>query len=241
MPTAFVTGATGYTGREVVRALVRKRVTTVAHVRPDASRLAEVRASLEADGAVVDETRWERSAFTETIARVKPDFVFALLGTTRKREREASRAGAAPADYEAVDYGLTSLLLHAILDAKVTPRFVYLSALGVEGPGAYFAARQKVEAELVPSGLPYVIARPSFITGPDRTEERPGERIAARVADGALSVLGALGAGRLRDRYSSMTAAELGGALVELALNARDRAVIAETDELRRVVAGRSS
>ena len=34
----FVVGATGYTGREVVRLLREKRIPTVAHVRPDSPR-----------------------------------------------------------------------------------------------------------------------------------------------------------------------------------------------------------
>ncbi|HVU05328.1 MAG TPA: NAD(P)H-binding protein [Polyangiaceae bacterium] len=239
MPTAFVAGATGYTGRAVVRALVRRRVDTVAHVRPDAPTLADVTGELQRDGAVVDTTPWEEAAFTETIARLRPDVVFALLGTTRKRERQAARAGAPPASYEAVDYGLTALLLRAATKAGSVSRFVYLSSLGVEeSPGAYYAARRKVEAELRSSGLAYVIARPSFITGPDRAEDRPGERIAATVTDAALSLLGGLGARRLRDRYASMNAAELGEALVALALSAREPSVVADAIALRRAAAG---
>ena len=38
---AFVAGATGFTGREVVRLLVERGVPAVAHVRPDSPRLEE--------------------------------------------------------------------------------------------------------------------------------------------------------------------------------------------------------
>ena len=47
---AFVAGATGFTGREVVAELVRRGVRTLAHVRPDSSRLDEWRERFEAMG-----------------------------------------------------------------------------------------------------------------------------------------------------------------------------------------------
>ena len=40
MEIAFVAGATGYTGREVVRLLAERGVRTLAHVRPDSSSSA---------------------------------------------------------------------------------------------------------------------------------------------------------------------------------------------------------
>ena len=70
-------------------------------------------------------------------------------------------------------------------------------------------SREVVERAVAGSGLPYAIARPSFITGPDRDEFRPGERIGAMVSDAALArtfdacgryaeVIAALGAERVR-------------------------------------------
>ena len=78
--------------------------------------------------------------------------------------------------------------------------------------------RARLERELKESGVPYVIARPSFIVG-ERDHARPGEKIGAAVADGLLSVAGVFGATTLRDRYRSNDGATLGAALVRLALD----------------------
>ena len=53
MQIAFVAGATGYTGREVVRVLLERGVRTVAHVRPDSPHVDEWRSRFEAQGAAV--------------------------------------------------------------------------------------------------------------------------------------------------------------------------------------------
>lgn len=214
-PIAFVAGATGYTGREVVKQLVARGARAVAHVRPDSSSLAAWRERFAALGAEVDTTPWEASAMQSRLTALGPSLVFALLGTTRHRMKQDQSS------YESVDYGLTALLIRAATALEPRPKFIYLSSMGV-GPGArgaYLRARQRAEEELAGSGLPYLIARPSFITGEDRDEARPGERAAAAAADGILSALGRLGAARLRDRYRSTDAATLARALVGYALD----------------------
>ncbi|HET9985158.1 MAG TPA: NAD(P)H-binding protein [Longimicrobiales bacterium] len=219
MTTAFVAGATGYTGREVVRILAERGADVAAHVRPDSSRLGEWRRRFEGMGARVDATPWEPGAMAATLTALRPTHIFALLGTTRARARTAERVGGAAADYEAVDYGLTALLLRASVQSGARPRFVYLSALGArpDTANAYLRVRGRLEAEIRASGLSYLIVRPSFITGPDRDESRPAERAAAVAVDAALRVAAALGARRLRARYRSRTGAELAEALVRLA------------------------
>lgn len=218
--TGFVAGATGLTGGGVVRALLDERLEAVAHVRPDSSRLEEHRARFEGLGAQVDTTAWDEAAMTETIRELGPAWVFALLGTTRKRASRVKAAGgdAANETYEAVDYGLTALLRRACEASGARPRFVYLSSMGVsEGTSnRYLAARARIERELREGSLPYVVARPSFIHG-DRDETRPGEAIGATLANAGLGLLGALGARDTRDRYRSITGAQLGRALVKLA------------------------
>lgn len=237
---AFVAGATGLTGRFVVESLARRGAVAVAHVRPDSPLLAEHRARFEALGARVDVTPWDEEAMTATLERWQPRAVFGLLGTTRGRARRAGREGRDPAaeSYDAVDYGLTALLLRAARRLEPPPRFVYLSSTGVtEGTAnAYLAARARLERELRESGLPHVIARPSFIVG-EREPERRWEGVAARLGDGALAVAGALGAARFRDRYRSIDAATLAGALVGLALEAPGEPVssVVEAEELSRL------
>lgn len=239
MGTAFVAGATGYTGRAVVEELRHRGVATVAHVRPGSSSLAEARRRFEELGAGVDTTPWEPEAMAITLRRLRPTLVFSLLGTTRKRARgEGMRAGEA---YERIDYGLTALLLDAAAGTDPRPRFVYLSAVGVE-PGlepasgnAYMKARARAEAMLRASGLPFVVARPSFVTGPDRRESRPPERIAAAATDALLGAAARMGARRLRDRYASLGATTLARALVTAALDPPSDTAVLEADALRRL------
>lgn len=59
MSLVFVGGATGYTGREVVKQLCARGIPTVAHVRPDSSRVGEFSAIFEGMGAQVDVTPWQ--------------------------------------------------------------------------------------------------------------------------------------------------------------------------------------
>lgn len=220
MENGFVAGATGLTGGGVVQALRDEGLEAVAHVRPDSSKLDAHRARFEALGATIDTTAWDEAAMTETIARLQPAWVFALLGTTRKRASRVNAGGgdASRETYEVVDYGLTALLRRACEASGARPRFVYLSSMGVteDTSNRYLAARAKIERELREGALPYVIARPSFIHG-DREEARAGEAIGASVANAALGLLGALGAKDTRDRYRSITGAQLARALVTLA------------------------
>ncbi len=231
MANAFVVGATGYTGRSVVEALCQRGERVIAHVRPDSPRLEMWRERFATLGAKVDTTPFEGDAMRATLARLSPTLVFALLGTTRARAR---RSGDPGETHEAIDYGLTSLLLDAAASIEPPPRFVYLSSIGA-GPksGAYLRARWKIESELAQCGLPYVIARPSFITGADRDESRPGERFAAGLVNGAAAVVGALGARRARGRWRSITGPELAEGLVAAALDPEARELTLDAHDLR--------
>jgi nucleoside-diphosphate-sugar epimerase len=109
---AFVAGATGYVGREVVRVARERDLATVAHVRPDSPRLATWRERFERLGVQVDSTPWDDSAFVATMTRLRPSIIFALLGTTKKRAQTDPQA-----TYERVDYGMTATLLRAAVAA----------------------------------------------------------------------------------------------------------------------------
>ncbi|WP_275827939.1 NAD(P)H-binding protein [Roseisolibacter sp. H3M3-2] len=208
-------GATGYVGDALTRLLASRGASVAAHVRPDSPRLAEWRARCAAARAAADATPWDEDAMAAALAARRPAAVYALLGTTRRRGD----------GYEAVDYGLTSLLLRAAVraarDTGTTPRVVYLSAVGADADSRnpYLAVRGRVERELRASGLPWVSARPSFITGPDREESRPAERIAATVTDAALFLPRMIGARRIADRYRSTDAEELARALARLGVD----------------------
>ena len=231
----FVAGATGYTGREVVRECVARGLRTVAHVRPDSSRLSDWRARFEDLGAEVDTTPWTLPSIKATLEQLAPTQVWALVGTTKSRGKGSGSNSAVADTYEAVDYGLSVLLLEAALACGSSPRFIYLSAMGADGrpANAYMDVRKRVEAAVRGSGLPFLFARPAFVSGPDREESRPAERAASRVLDAGLGLLGALGAKQLVRRYASFTGADLARAMVALACAGSGRALVAETEDLR--------
>lgn len=207
-------GATGFVGREVVRQLCVRGTKTLAHVRPDSSRLDEWRARFSELGAEVDTTAWDTAALAARWREVKPDQIYVLIGTTRGK----AKADAIQGDiYEQVDLGLTKLAVDAARGSEVSPRIVYLSAIGADAGArsAYLRARGKAEEAVKTSGLPYVIARPSFIIG-ERDESRPGEKSAAVVTNGLFAVVGVLGGRKLRDRYRSTTPDVLASALIRL-------------------------
>ncbi|HWN66621.1 MAG TPA: epimerase, partial [Haliangium sp.] len=178
---------------------------------------------------------WEREAMAARLAELSPTHVFSLLGTTYKRARQAAAEGRVE-DYDAVDYGLTKILMDALVDRSLRPRFIYLSAAGANplARGLYMQVRWRVEEALRDSGLPYTIARPSFITGPDRDEARPAERIGAAVANGVLNVASMFGGRRLAERYRSTSSAVLAQALVARALDPAAENIVLESETLRR-------
>jgi uncharacterized protein YbjT (DUF2867 family) len=228
--TAFVAGATGLTGRHVVAALRSRDIPTIAHVRPDSSRLAEWTERFEALGARVDSTAWEFDAMAATMEIESPSVVFSLLGTTQKRK--STSGDPASNTYEAVDYGLTHLLLTAA-SRSGTPRFVYLSSLGADGGrGAYLDVRKRIEAELAGGSLPWTSIRPAIIHG-ERDESRLGEAIGASLGDGLLGLVGALGGSKLRDKYQSIQASDLAAGIVRWALDPSGANRIVETEDLR--------
>jgi uncharacterized protein YbjT (DUF2867 family) len=229
--SALVFGATGYTGRAVVAALRAHGVATVAHVRPGSASAVDWRSRFEALGAVVDDTPWDAAAIAATIAARRPTHLFALLGTTRRR---AAREGIAD-PYESVDYGLTKMVLDGAVGAGHLPRFVYLSALGVRGDttNPYLAARARIEQALQASRLPFLIVRPALITGSDRAESRPAERVAALVIGAALGALAAIGIRRPRERFGTLTGTQLAEGMTVLALAARDARLVADVAAIR--------
>ncbi|MEZ4382907.1 MAG: NAD(P)H-binding protein [Nannocystaceae bacterium] len=232
---AWVAGATGYTGREVVARACALGRRVHAHVRPDSPSLEAHRERFTAAGAIVETTPWEREALAARLAEVRPTEVYALLGTTQARARAAAKAGAPAADYAAVDVGMTLMLHRACDDAGLRPRFVYLSALGAQARAstAYMRARWEVEEALRAGPLPYTIVRPSFITGPDREERRLGERVGATVSDALLGLVRAFGGATISDRFRSIDAASLARALVDLAVDPAAVGAVVEADALR--------
>lgn len=219
MSTAFVAGATGYTGRALVEELLRRGVHTVAHVRPDSPALAMWRERFGALGAEVDSTAFDEDALAEVLSDRGVTHLFVTIGTTRKRAQATGTS--ASESYEQVDYGLTELLVRAAARARGDVHLVYLSSLGASTSSRvpYLRARGKAEEAVRRGGMPHVIVRPGAISGPDREEARPAERLVAEAGDAVLGLAGLLGARRLRDRYHSIDARGLAAVLAQLAFD----------------------
>ncbi len=212
--TAFVLGATGFVGREVVRQLCVRGTKTIAHVRPDSSKVDAWRTSFGELGATVDTTPWDAKALAARIRELDPAQIYILIGTTRGKAKADAIEGNI---YEKVDLGLTQLTVVAATASERTPRLVYLSSVGADATArsAYLKARGQAEDVIRASNLPWVIARPSIITG-DRDDGRLGEKAAGVVGDGLLAVAGLFGGKKVRDRYRSTTPDVLASALIRI-------------------------
>lgn len=234
---AFVAGATGYTGRYVVEELRARGHEVIAHVRPGSSSLAKLGPRFEELGAQVEEVAWTPEALSEALERSAPELVFCLIGTTKARRKELEQSGGdgQAATYEAVDYGLTKMLVDACAELPSKPLFVYLSSMGVSpnGINAYVKARYKAEQAVINATTPHLIARPAIITGEDREDSRPGEQLGGKVNDFFTKTLGALGAHGLERKFRSTDGGELARALVRLAMTPGAHGQIAEAQWLK--------
>lgn len=238
--TTFIAGATGYTGRALVETLCKSGAhpeSVIAHIRPESSQLVAMKSAFESLGATVDTTPWSLPDMVRTLADQQPRVVFALLGTTKARARDAAQSGA-DASYEAVDRDLTLRLLAACRDACPNAVFVYLSSLGANhrSSNGYLRIRGDVEVAIKSSGQPFIIAQPSFITGSDRPESRPGERVAAAITNAGLGLFRLVGARNLANRYGSMTGHELAESLASASNRAELTGRTLRSDDLRRLL-----
>jgi uncharacterized protein YbjT (DUF2867 family) len=228
--TAFVLGATGFVGREVVRQLCVRGTPVTAHVRPDSSKLAEWRARFTELGATISTAPWAAPALATELRAARAAQLYLCIGTTRHKAKADQIDGDI---YEQVDFGLTRLAVEAARASEQRPRLVYLSSIGADpaARSAYLAWRGKAERAVRDAGLPWVIARPAIITG-DRDDSRLGESTAAVIGDGLLAAAAVFGGGRLRARYRSTTPDVLASALIRLG-EAADHDRIVDGADLR--------
>jgi uncharacterized protein YbjT (DUF2867 family) len=237
--TAFVLGATGFVGREVVRQLCVRGGKPIAHVRPDSGKLADWKTTFGELGAIVDTSPWEANALAAALREHHVTVLYNCIGTTRSKAKADQVGGNI---YEQVDLGLTKIAVDAALHAASARspqghvgslRLVYLSSVGADpqARSAYLKARGQAEQVVRSSGLPWVIARPSFIVG-ERDDGRMGERVGAGIGDGLLAMAGVLGGKKLRARFRSTSPDVLASALIRLGESAEHDRIV-DGDDLR--------
>ena len=143
----LVAGAGGFVGGALVRRLAGHDLVLPSR-EPEKFRRAGLRGSFP--------------LFTEDLAGLAadsaPEIIINLLGIIRE---------APGASFELVHAEYTRRLLAGARAAGVR-KFIQMSALGAapDAPSAYHRSKFAGETAVRESGLPYVIFRPSFITGP---------------------------------------------------------------------------
>ncbi len=234
---ALVFGATGYTGTALVPLLAEHPDAQVwAHIRTGSPSRTHVETLFTDAGAYIEECAFEHDEIAQLVLRIEPTIVFGLLGITRAgAAREEKRTGKRP-DYEQVDYGYTHMVLDACRKHAPQARFVYLSSVGLsdrEPANAYLHARWRMERALINSGQPFTIARPPIISGDNRQESRPMERVAATVTGALTGALKSIGVRSLADAWAPMTNHELANALLRASLDPTMESQILEAEALR--------
>lgn len=175
----LLAGASGLVGRQAlaqlladpmvaeVRALVRRDMTPAEMLGP---RHAAVPG--------LDKLRICKANFERLEAHADwfdVDWVFCALGTT-------IRQAGSQAAFRQVDFDYP-LQMAQLAKAQGARRFMLVSALGASARSKVFYSRTKGELEeaIKAIGFEHVsVARPSFLAG-ERTEHRPGERIALKL------------------------------------------------------------
>ena len=170
---ALVAGATGVTGREVVAALAERGVETIAHIRQDSPYVNEWIEYFRQVGSGVDTTDWDQEEISRRLADIRPSLVFCLLGSSERRMQPEGDFKPNPFvdSYQAVDLGLTSMLIRACVSAgEENLRFILASAVGVgeNAQSPFHQMKAKAEDFLIQSGLNYTIVRIGSIEGSDR-------------------------------------------------------------------------
>jgi uncharacterized protein YbjT (DUF2867 family) len=144
----FIAGATGATGRVVLRLAEARGADFVAHRRPRPGR--------EPAARFADFPLEARESLTAALRGCTT--VLQLVGTMRRRFAQGDT-------YETSDVGTTRLLVDAAREAGVD-HVVLLSSAGAGRPvGAYLQAKARAEALVTGSGLAYTVVRPSAFDG----------------------------------------------------------------------------
>lgn len=176
MTTAWIAGASGLVGTELLRLLLADRDFTKVH--------SFGRRTLAAAAPKLEQTTVDFADPSSFQAKDAVDVAFSCLGTTIKK------AGS-PGAFRAVDHDAVLTFAKAARDrgARV---FVHVTSLGADARSRqlYTSVKGEVELALQKVGFTSVYAlRPSILDG-DRQERRTFERVGLVVARALAPVLG---------------------------------------------------
>ncbi len=154
----FITGATGFVGRYIVRELLSKGYEVHAGVR-NLSKLYSIFGKQVRGYKMNLEDKEE---IQKILSDVKPDFVIHLIGILHENKKEGET-------FIKVHHLFTKNLVEVSKQMGVK-KFLFMSALGThdEAPSLYHQTKRWAEKEVIISGLNYTIFRPSMILGPEQ-------------------------------------------------------------------------
>lgn len=154
----FITGATGFVGKYIVKELLSKNYEVHAGVR-NLSKLY----SLFGDAVKGYRINFEdEESIKGILSKIKPDFVVHLIGILYENKKKGET-------FVKIHYLFTKKLLEASKDIGIK-KFLFMSALGTHdnAPSLYHQTKRWAEKELISSGINYTIFRPSMILGPEQ-------------------------------------------------------------------------
>jgi len=159
MEKVLITGGTGFVGRYVVNLALKKGYEVHLLVR-NLKKAENIFGDTIHCHVIDDLTKIEK--LRDTIKILKPDYVIHLIGIIQEIKSKG-------VTFEKVHFEY-SKCLYEVLKELPPKKIIHMSALGVDekAPSKYHITKLKAEKELLKSGLPYVILRPSFILGPEQ-------------------------------------------------------------------------
>jgi len=145
-----MTGANGFVGKNVGKALAKKGISVVGIVRKGKE------SSINFGDVITSE------GLSENYLISKLHGCYALLHFIGKGKQTVDT------DYQKVNVGLTKNAVNLCKKAKIK-KIIYISGLGVskDTTFGYFISKFQAEQEIINSGLDYTIFRASYIIGKD--------------------------------------------------------------------------